>query len=166
MDLKHTIKDNFLNQKDFESIAKVMLGYKFPWFIQDKVSNDFCIKPPVPFFWAHMFFMPNRGITSEFFNILTPVLKKLDIKSLIRVKANLYSSSNKIEEHKSHVDFSFKHKGALFSLNTCNGFTMLMNNTKIKSVGNRILLFDASKPHYSSTCTDEKIRYNININYF
>ena len=168
MDLKHTIKDNFLNTIDFDKIKSTMLGIQFPWFVQDESSylKKYNIQPPVPFFWAHMFFMPNRGITSEFFDILTPVLKKLDIKSLIRVKANLYSSSNKIEEHKSHVDFSFKHKGALFSLNTCNGFTMLMNNTKIKSVGNRILLFDASKPHYSSTCTDAKIRCNININYF
>ena len=166
--MKHIIKDNFLNTIDFDKIKSTMLGIQFPWFVQDGPSylKKYNIQPTVPFFWSHMFFRPNKGITSEFFNILTPILKKLDIQFLIRIKANLYSSSSKIEKHKSHADFSFKHKGALFSLNTCNGFTMLMNNTKVKSIENRVLLFDPSKPHYSSTCTDVKIRCNININYF
>ena len=168
MDLKHTIKDNFLNTIDFDKIKSTMLGIQFPWFVQDGSSylKKYNIQPTVPFFWSHLFFRPNKGITSEFFNILTPILKKLDIQFLIRIKANLYSSSSKIEKHKSHADFSFKHKGALFSLNTCDGFTVLKNGTKIKSVANQILLFDASQPHHSSTCTNTKVRCNINVNYF
>ena len=82
------------------------------------------------------------------------------------MRANLYSNQGKIIEHANHIDYSFKHKGALFSLNTCDGFTVLKDGTKIQSVANRILLFDPSQPHHSSTCTDAKIRCNININYF
>ena len=30
----------------------------------------------------------------------------------------------------------------------------------------RIVLFDGSKPHNSSTCTDQKVRVVLSINYF
>ena len=159
MDMKYTLKDNYLNKEDYNNLKRIMLGNDFPWYFQDEAVYK-------PQEWAHAFFNHNDGITSGFFNILKPILKKLDIKALIRVKANLYTNHGKIEEHKNHSDFPFPHQGALFALNTCNGFTMFSNNTKIKSIGNRILLFDPSNPHYSATCTDARIRCNININYF
>ena len=162
--MKYTIKDNFLNEADYENIKNIILGEEFPWYFQQEVTYFTKHKPH--FFWGHVFFRQNQGITSSFFKILVPILKKLDIKALIRIKANLYSRDDKIKEHEKHVDYSFKHKGALFSVNTCNGFTMLADGTKIKSVGNRLLLFDTSQPHHSSTCTDAKVRVNINFNYF
>jgi len=165
MDIKHTIKDNFLNEADYKSIKNTMLGRDFPWYFTNTVAS-LRDKHKFHYYFSHVFFMREEGITSRFFKTLSPILDKLKLKALIRVKANLYSYQGKIEEHQKHVDYPFKHKGALFSLNTCNGFTMLMNNTKIKSVGNRILLFDPSKPHYSSTCTDATARININFNYF
>jgi len=171
MNLKHTITDNFLNQADFENIKNNIFGDKFPWYFQDGVSEyqpQTDRKSPLAFYWTHMFFngYPHEGITSPFYSILDPLFKKLNIKALIRVKANLYSNQGQIIEHDNHVDFSFKHNGAIFSLNTCNGFTALKDNTKIKSLANRLLLFDPSVPHHSSTCTDTKVRCNISINYF
>ena len=164
MDIKYTIKDNFLDKVDFEKMRDMMLGDKFPWYFQEGVA--YSGKDQDHFYWTHIFFSPNAGITSPFFKILNPILEKLEIKALIRIKGNLYSNHGKIEEHKSHTDFPFEHKGAIFSLNTCNGFTTLKDKTKIKSVENHLLLFDPSLPHHSSTCTDAKIRCNININYF
>ena len=165
MDLKYIIKDDFLNQADYENIKNIILGNEFPWYFQHEVANlDTCL--PDQFFWGHIFFKHNQGITSAFYKILDPILKKLNFKALIRIKANLYSNQGKIVEHEDHSDFPFAHKGALFSLNTCNGSTILKNNTKISSIANRMLLFDPSIPHRSSTCTDEKTRVNININYF
>jgi len=37
---------------------------------------------------------------------------------------------------------------------------------KVESVENRLLLFDPSETHNSTSCTDEKVRVNINFNYF
>jgi len=166
MDIKHTVQDNYLNETDYKGLKKaIMLETNFPWYFTEKVAgmND---QREFYFYWAHIFFTQHGGVTSPFLNILSPILKKLKLKALIRVKANLYSNQGKIVEHENHVDFPFKHKTALFSLNTCNGFTVLAHNTKIKSVGNRMLFFDASKPHHSSTCTDENVRVNITFNYF
>ena len=156
--------DNFLNQADYEKLRNIMLGDDFPWYFQQEVL--YFTKDKTQFFWSHVFFKHNEGITSSYYKILDPLLKKLKFKALIRIKANLYSRQGKIIEHDNHSDFSFPHKGALFSLNSSNGFTILKDNTKIPSVGNRVLLFDPSIPHRSSTCTDAKVRCNININYF
>ena len=88
-------------------------------------------------------------------------------KSLIRIKANAYpKNGNKIIKHRPHIDNSFEHKGAIFYLNTNNGKTILKDGTEIDSIANRMLLFDSSKSHSSTNCTDAKMRFNININYF
>tara|TARA_R100001369_G_scaffold91886_1_gene134570 strand:+ start:94 stop:591 length:498 start_codon:yes stop_codon:yes gene_type:complete len=165
MGIKYIIKDNFLNQTDFENLKNTIMGEDFPWYFQEQ------------FFWCHMFFGERYVVHNKFFNnlssfnspykiLLDPFLNKLKIKALIRLKANLYPNQGKMIEHQNHTDFPFKHKGAVFSLNTCDGFTALKDGTKIQSVANRILLFDASQPHRSSTSSNTKVRCNINVNYF
>ena len=164
MDIKYTIKNNFLNQADYESIKNIIMGDEFPWYFQQTVASP--KKHDSQFYWAHTFFNRTRGILSPFYGTLVPLFKALEAKAFIRVRANLYPNQGKIIEHAYHADFPFKHKGALFSLNTCNGFTALADGTKIKSVANRLLMFDTSTKHHSSTCTDAKVRCNINVNYF
>ena len=165
MDIKHIVQDNYLNETDYKNLKNIMLGGDFPWYFNDKVA-DMNDQDKFHFYWTHTFFKQDGGVTSSFYKILDPILKKLKFKALIRIKANLFSNQGKIVEHEDHSDFPFAHKGALFSLNTCNGSTILKNNTKISSIANRMLLFDPSIPHRSSTCTDENTRVNININYF
>jgi len=46
------------------------------------------------------------------------------------------------------------------------GLTVLEDTIEIKSIENRLLLFDASVPHHSTTCTDDKCRVNVNFNFF
>ena len=84
---------------------------------------------------------------------------------LIRVKANLYLRTDEIEHHDTHVDYDFENNAAILYINTNNGLTVLEDGTEIESVANRLLFFDGSKPHHSTTCTDQKRRVNINVNY-
>ena len=93
-------------------------------------------------------------------------LEPLDIKALIRIKLNMYPNTEILREHGMHTDFDFSHKTALLSINTCNGYTKLKDGTKIDSVENRMLLFDASTEHCSTTTSDQTARFNINFNYF
>ena len=92
-------------------------------------------------------------------------MKVFVVKSLIRIKANLYTRTNTIEHHADHTDLPFEHKTALFYLNNNNGLTVLEDGTKVESVENRLLLFDGSKKHHSTSSTDS-VRININFNYF
>ena len=96
---------------------------------------------------------------------LIPLLEKLEVKALIRMKANMFPNTKILQEHVLHVDYHFPHSVALFSLNTCDGYTKLKDGTKIHSVANRILLFDGEVEHCSSTTTNDYARINININY-
>ena len=162
----YEIIDNYLPQQDFEHIKNIFLGKQFPWHFLEDVAEKGKVQEEVPHFYLyHMLFEFWRP-GSNFFSIIEPLLMKLQPKALIRIKCNLYQATPEIIKHGEHADFDWKHKGALYSLNTCNGGTILEDGTKIESKENRMLLFDPSKPHASTTCTDQPARFNININYF
>ena len=108
----------------------------------------------------------NNAPCSPIYDKLLPVVRKLGGESLIRIKGNLYPNTETLHEHPMHTDFPFSHTSAILYLNTCDGYTKLVDGTKIDSIANRILLFDASKKHCSTTTTNVSARINININYF
>ena len=99
-------------------------------------------------------------------HIFAPILNLLECKAMMRIKANLYPSTETIVHHDNHTDYEFSHKGAIFYLNTNNGLTVLEDETEVQSIENRLLIFDASKPHHSTTCTNDKCRVNVNFNFF
>ena len=103
---------------------------------------------------------------SPLFEYIFPILNQIEVKSLIRIKANLFPNTETLFEHPMHSDYTFSHSGAILYLNTCDGYTKLKDGTKIDSVANRILFFDASEEHCSTTATNVPARFNININYF
>ena len=139
-----------------------MVGPDFPWYITLNVaksnveSNDY--------YFTHVFY--NNDINSSYYDeFIKPICEKLNSKELIRVKGNMYTNQNKFIEHVPHIDYDFEHKGALFCLNTCDGYTNFMGE-KVNSVFNRMILFNPSVLHNSTTTTDELVRMNINFNYY
>ena len=90
----------------------------------------------------------------------------MDIHALVRIRAILYANQGEQIIHDKHRDYNFPHKTALLYLNTCNGFTEFEDGERVESVANRLVKFDGSKLHNSSTCTDQKVRAVISINYF
>ena len=156
----YEVIDNFIAKENFEDLKNILMTDDFPWFFSQNVNSE----DTNNFYFTHTFFC-NSNINSTYFGIVRPILNKLNIKNLIRVKGNLYPKTEQLENHGQHIDYSFDHKGAIFYINTNNGFTVLEDGTKIKSVENRLLIFDAYKMHNSTNCTDQKIRMNINFNY-
>ena len=96
---------------------------------------------------------------------IQPIISKLDIKALIRIKINYYPKTHKLIHHPYHIDYAYKHKGAVFYLNENDGLTVLEDGTEIKSIPNRMLLLDTSKPHHSTTTTNADRRLVMNINW-
>jgi len=162
--MKHDIIDNFLDKEQFKALKERMLNNNFPWFMSQGIS--YTDKPNKgEYFFTHKYFEDWRINSPEFKDLLIAI-NKLEVKSLLRVKANLYIKTPEIVEHELHTDYEFSHKSALFSINTNNGYTHFEDGTKVKSVENRMLVFDAGKKHGSSTCSDENYRCNIVFNYF
>lgn len=168
--MKPIIIDNFLPAQEFASIQKYLLSMDFPWYYSPYIAKK-TEKASLNFYMIHVFFDELR-FWSHNTGILTPIYKRLgsSLRGLIRAKANLYPYSSKLCIHPAHVDYPFTHKASLLYLNTNNGYTKLTagpwKGTKIKSIANRCVTFDGSTPHSSTTCTDQKVRINIGINYF
>ena len=163
--MNYKIIDNFLPKENFYQIKKLLLGKDFNWFYKPDINIDNIDSNNMLFYFIHMFFY--KTVNSPFFNIINNnLLSFIDIKSLLRVKANLYPNQNIKKLNGFHRDYEFTHKGALFYINTNNGKTIFENGVKIDSIENRILFFDPSINHDSENCTDQKVRVNININYF
>jgi hypothetical protein len=169
--------DNFLPQEEFENIRDLILnqsetesiGY-FPRHYVTNYSNEFSdVNPPWNWYATHMLYDFNRSQSSyceQFYAIF--VLKFYDmkiIKSLIRMKINFYPHSETLKVHGFHDDYPFDHCGALFSINTCDGYTEFEDGTKVDSVANRLMLFNPKQPHRSTTTTTAFGRFNINFNF-
>ena len=171
--MKPKIIKNFLSKNDFKKIENLMVkgGTEFPWYYQTSISGERKEYKRAHYF-IHMFYCWNK-VNSTHFDLLKPILNKLNVKKLHRVKANFYHHTDKIIIHPTHIDHiedvKQSHKGCIFSLNTCDGYTIIENKTKkgfrVKSVRNQSLIFDPSIPHSSTSCTNAKSRINININY-
>jgi len=162
--LTYNISDNFISQKELSSMIELITGVNFPWYFQEQI-NTHHLKTDNSFYFTHLLFIDNR-INSDAFDVFFPIIDKLQAKSLIRVKLNCYPRTEKIQENEPHKDYEYDHKGLIFYFNNCDGYTKLNGSTKIETVANRALFFNPALPHQSSTCTNAKARFNMNINYF
>ena len=158
------IKDNFLPKKFNKEMFNILTDNEFPWYYISSITRS-CDNDKNIYF-AHVIYNDNKINSTIYEKFMTPFFKKLKIKKLIRAKLNLYVPGQKIIKHKWHVDYDFKHKTALYYLNTNNGCTTFKDpNKKISSVANRCAIFDGHHQHRSSNCTDQKCRITLNVNY-
>jgi len=168
--MDYEIKENVLSEGELSFLREtVMWNENFPWYLTNEIT--FPHESEVHYA-THMFYNIENPISlervniSNFCTVLQPIVDKLEPKSILRMRANFYPKTPTIIENEPHTDYPFTHKSAIFSLNTCNGFTRLGDDITIDSVENRLLLFDSSMTHNSTTCSDTHGRFNINFNYF
>ena len=171
MDLK--IIDNFLTDNDFNLLVSNTVGrndgHQVQFRVVSNVENFGAIEENWSWYMINMLYLmdtPQNEICGKIYEMFVPKFKELaNFKTMIRIKINAYPYTNVVKEHKEHIDFNYEHIGAVFSLNTCDGYTKFSDGTKVKSVANRIVFFDASKYHQSTTTSNAKLRYNINFNF-
>ena len=157
------IIDNFLPQDYLVHLQRMMLDHNFPWLYNAEVANRGEVNDH--FYFTHNLF-DNYKPTSSIFEEFIPFFKQLEMNAMVRARALLYVNQGKQIVHEKHVDFNYPHKTAVFYVTTNNGYTEFEDGTKVESVENRIVFFDGSRLHNSSTCTDQKIRVVVSLNYF
>lgn len=156
--------DGFLPREHWEGVQSLLLGNEFPWYLNsstvDEEDGD-----PSNYQFVHGFYnngMPNSG----WMEMLTPLIAALDPLALIRVKANLNPRTGRTFQFPLHVDVpSEAVTTAVYYVNTNDGKTVFSSGEFVESVANRLVRFNAMVPHSGTTCTDQKVRCVININY-
>ena len=183
--VKYEIIDNFLDKAIFTKLQNLVCNSPvIPWQYNPRIEGldedgEQKMMPNGQFdmsnvksqnwqlsYLCHPIYADYYVQSEHFVDLLFPILNLLQVNALVRAKINLYPCQETLTEHGKHKDFPFSHKGAIFSLNTCDGYTKLDDDTKIESVENRMLLLDSSIPHASTNTSNANARYNININYF
>ena len=156
---------NYLDKDYFNKLKSAFVeeNAKLPFYLQHTVAYKADEKNLKHFYFIHIFF--DKSIQSNHYTLLEPLLEKIGIKALIRVKLNLYPRTDTILHHYPHKDADFKHHALILSLNTCDGGTRI-GEKFIPSIENQAFFFDPSIPHNSTTCTNQQARINLNINYF
>ena len=172
MDLK--IIDNFLDVSEFSTLINNTIGrsdgHQTEFRVVSNVEN-FGVREEDYWSWylVNMIYyedIPQNEIYPNICNLFIPRFQHIaNFKTMIRIKMNAYPHTDVVKEHKKHIDYSYEHIGAVFSLNTCDGYTKFSDGTKVESVANRIVFFDASKYHQSTTTSNAKLRYNMNFNF-
>jgi len=157
------IQDNFLPKEIFNSIKNTMIGVDFDWYYSNAITDEKLDRKEFQF--VHMFY--HLGKPRQSYVVIEPLIQKIMPFSLVRAKANLLTVTNEIVTYDFHKDFLRDNlTTAVFYINTCNGYTLFKDGTKVESVENRLVSFDSSLEHTGTSCTDENIRVVINLNYF
>lgn len=164
--MKYKVIDNFLDEEKLDKVKKSINHTNFPWFYESQISKPNLESTNYKFYLTHTCYINSKPNSELYEEIGQLFFDELKMKSMLRMKVNFYPNQGSFEEHDPHVDYHYPHKGAIFSLNTCNGYTKLNDGTKIDSIENRMLIFDSSLKHCSTNTTNTNRRLNINFNYF
>jgi hypothetical protein len=154
--------DNFLSEYQWKNIKSEVMSTnpQFPWYYND----DICYENDGLFQFTHTFYNAHDQSKSYFYPLLDACQEKLGVKKIIRIKANLNTRTVFHRKTGWHTDFP-DITTAVYYINTNNGWTDIKGYGRVKSVANRMVIFDSNLEHCGNTCTDEKIRVMVNFNY-
>ena len=166
--------DNFLPEYQFKQFQSVFLGSFFPWYWNEQI-----VYPseegydPKDYQFTHTLFdtrPPWNGSDSDYYQYVenSSIFSLLGVNELERIKMNLTSRSMFNKSSGWHIDVESNPNSkntAVYYLNTCNGYTKFKKGGKVKSVANRIVIFDSQSYHQGYTCTDQKRRVVMNFNW-
>ena len=155
--------DNFLNNKDFEYIRDQIISLKFPWYYND--NSNYAHDGIAQLTYSFYFWEDATRVLGNI-QLLKPILDKLNVKGLIKIKANLNFPSS-IKKPIYHTDTHFKKtKTAVYYLNSNNGGTQFKNKF-VESKENRMVIFNTQTKHSAiSHDNNKQARFVINFNYY
>ena len=166
------ITDNFLDDDTFQQLKSAILSPIFDWNYVSMTDNIVEKSNKFSGQFVHLAYS-NCIPKTTFFNSLLPVLNRLDVTTLNRIKLNLQPRTNKIVEGLFHADMSGDMSietmktwtTSIFYINSNNGHTEFESGEKVGSIENRMVEFQSTMLHRGTTCTDEQTRVVINFNF-
>lgn len=173
--MNYEILDNYLLQEDFDNIITTFFPQdlndpkNFSWNYQKGIVRNPELGPTGyeehDWMYIHSLYSSDNGLRfSKYYHLIKPIIKKLNVRKVFDIRANLLVPTPEHIYHEFHTDRNIPHKVALFYVTDCNGFTVLKDTAEVKCVPNRMLFFDGDIEHRSVSSTNNP-RCVININY-
>ena len=166
---KYKIIDKFLEKDTYNNFSNFLKSEDVPWYYRAIDSSMGKSKNKNGFFSFCFYnkFAPNHN---AFYTHMQPFIKKLSMKSILQIRANLTCRDVDNNESSYHVDYLYDNSTTgLYFLTTCNAKTILKIGKKeipIDNIENRMLLFPTNVFHKVVYQTDIHRRYVINFNFF
>jgi len=167
---KYKVIPNFLDAMTFSALQHLIIKTDFPWFKRER--QVFTKDKKELGYLTHSFFNDYHPGSVYYKDYIVPILKQLEIASVVQVRANLTPSVFYLQRGSAfHCDYTFEvpSKTAILYLQTTDGGTELKIDNEIifiKDEANKMLIFDADVKHRGVTSKDSDFRYLINFNYF
>ena len=152
--------DNFLPSYQFKQLYNVLMSPEMTWFYNDGVSYEGDRSHQ----FVNLFVHWPKGTTPSY-RVIEPFMPLFKIKNIRRIKVNLTTKTLFHRNTGWHTDNIPCSTSAIFYINTNNGWTKFKKGGKVKSVANRMVIFDSNLEHQGVTCTDKKRRVVMNFNY-
>ena len=154
---------NLLPLEEFLKIQKFFTSTNMPWYYNKHQTdaNDSS-------FFSHKLYYNSEVTTYDYiWKKVIPIVDKINPSKLIRGKANLTINKGKVDYCNYHVDAEEEHMVGVYSITTCNGFTSLgiEDKIRVKCEENKLLIFDGKIPHSVVSQTDKDQRIVINFNF-
>ena len=160
--------DDFLPLETFKTVQQFFLSNQIPWYYNDSIAgintdldnyqlcyNFFDIQQPF-----------KESCPCKYSQFIRPVLAKISPKYVLRVKANLRPRTSHMQYcGQFHTDMKINQYTAIFYLNSNNGYTLFEDDTRVFSKENRLCVFHGHTEHAGASCTDQRRRIVLNINY-
>lgn len=164
------ILDSFLDRNGLLALRAALKHPSFPWertrVLSPAGSGELPDDHNVQF--VHGFYRrrQDRIFQSRHLPLVLPVLNRLAPQLLVKVKVNLTLPRPDHLEYGLHVDTAWPGaQTAILYLNTNDGYTVFEDGTRIESVENRLVVFDAALRHTGASCTDAEARLVLNMNF-
>lgn len=161
--------DNFLDEHSHQAIKELLLGDTFFWYYNNaKVITNESVGETHNHQFVHTFYnFYSISTREDYWQTIYPLVDKIKPAALIRIKANLTSCTHVQKRFSFHTDLVRDISGltAVYYVNSNDGKTVFQDGQEVESVANRFLIFDNKLLHTGTTCTDQKVRCVINLNY-
>ena len=172
--MTYEVIDNFLPEYHFKQLESMIMSETFPWYYNDRIYGDHKGKD-ITYQFIHVLYNiipPWNGSTEylEYGDLLktniTLIGSMLQASKVYKIKVN---TRPKTLFHRGcsgyHIDRTGSTHTSIFYINTNNGYTKFKKGGKVKSVRNRMVVFNADDLHQGFSCTDRQRRVLINFNF-
>jgi len=163
----YKIIDNFLDYNIFKELQSFFMGCEIDWHYNNGTVRGVDESNIHDFQFTNTFY--GNGMPMNYHERVYPIYEKLNMRIPLRVKVNLNTVTPKIVKRGFHIDQGnvddIPWKTAILYMNTNNGYTEFESGEIVESVENRVVIFPGTKMHRGTTCTDQKQRIVVNINY-